>query len=95
MKLDALNRVFDKTVVNAMIRDAMSASDSVDRSLLLAAAELMQHWHHSSELIQSSKPSHDGRLYKREEVLQPEKMTERLRVVNGLVKIQRELTRRK
>jgi len=95
MKLKALNRAFDKTVVDAMIRDAMSASDSVDRSLLLAAAELMQHWHHSSELIQSSKPSHDDRLYKRDEVLQPEEMTERLRVVNGLVRIQRELTRRK
>ena len=78
-----------------MIHDAMSASDSVDRSLLLAAAELMQHWHHSSELILSTKPSHDGRLHKRDDVLQPEEMTERLRVVYGLVKIQRELTRRK
>jgi hypothetical protein len=94
-KLEALNRAFDKTIVDAIIRDAMSASDSVGRSLLLAAAELMEHWHHSSELILSAKPSHDGRLYKRDEVLQPEEMAERLRVVNGLVKIQRELTRRK
>ena len=94
-KLDELNRAFDKTVVDTMIRDAMSTSDSVDRSLLLAAAELMQHWHRSSELIQSTKPSHDGRLYKRDEAFRPDELTDRLRVVNGLVKIQRELTRGK
>lgn len=79
-KLKVLNRAFDKTIVDAIIRDAMSASDSIGRSLLLAAAKLMEHWHHSSELILSAKPSHDGRLHKRDDVLQPEEIGERLTI---------------
>lgn len=92
--LEAFNRSFDKGVVDAIIRDAMSATDSVDRSLLLAAAELMGHWHTSSTLVRSIRDGDIGRDRSREE-LHPGELKERLRVVDGLVKIHRELTRNK
>lgn len=95
MRLEAFDRSFDKTVVDTIVRDAMSTFDSIDRSLRLAAADLMQQWHRSSELVQSTKQDHEGWLCLPGEVLQPEALAERLRVVNGLVKIHRELIREK
>ena len=94
-KLEVFNRSFDKNVVDAIIGDAMAASDSVDRALLLAASELMGHWHKSSSLVRSTEDGVSGRYHPREEALHPEDLKERLRVVDGLVKIHRELTRNK
>ncbi|MDA1013723.1 MAG: hypothetical protein O3A00_04620 [Planctomycetota bacterium] len=94
-KLEAFNRSFDKSVVDAIVGDAMAASDSVDRALLLAASELMGHWHKSSSLVRSTEDGVSGRYHPREKALHPEELKERLRVVDGLVKIHRELTRNK
>ncbi len=94
-RLEAFNRSFDRSVVDAIICDAMSASDSVDRALLLAASDLMGHWHRSSSLVRSTESSVSGRFHPRDENLHPEDLKERLRVVDGLVKIHRELTRNK
>jgi len=94
-RLEAFNRSFDKDVVDAIIGDAMSAADSVERSLLLAAADLMGHWHKSSVLVRSMQKGAVGRFPSQEKVLSPEELKERLRVVDGLVKIHRELTRGK
>jgi hypothetical protein len=91
--LKAFNRSFDRGVVDAIVNDAMLAADSVDRSLLLAAAELMGHWHESSPLVRSAQEDVAGRVYRREEALHSDELQERLRVVDGLVKLHRELTR--
>ncbi len=94
-RLEAFNRAFDESVVNAIIRDAMLAPDSVERALLMAASELMGHWHNSSQLVRSTQRSISERRNARDEVMDPDDMKQRLRVVDGLVKIHRELTREK
>lgn len=94
-RLEAFNRSFDKNIVDSIIRDAMSTTDSVDRALLLAASELMGHWHKTSSLVRSTQDGVSGRYHPREEPLHPEELKERLRVVDGLVRIHRELTRNK
>ncbi len=94
-KLEAFNRSFDKSVVDAIIHDAMLATDSVDRALLLTASDLMGHWHKTSSLVRATEDSASGRYHPREQALEPDELKERLRVVDGLVKIHRELTRDK
>ena len=94
-KLQAFNRSFARDVVDAIVRDAMAATDPVDRALLVAASELMEHWHKSSSLVRSTQEGVNGRHRPREEALRPDELKEQLRVVEGLVKIHRELTRNK
>jgi hypothetical protein len=78
-RLEAFNRSFDANVVDAIIRDAMSAIHSVDRALLLAASELMGRWHTSSSLVRSTQDGVSGRHHPPEEALHPEELKERLR----------------
>jgi hypothetical protein len=94
-RLEEFNRSFNKNVVDVIIHDAMSASDSVDRALLLAASELMGHWHKSSSLVRSTQDGVSGRYHPQEDSFDPEELKDRLRVVDGLVKIHRELYRNK
>ena len=94
-RLEDFNRAFDKGVVDSIIRDALSATDSVDRALLLTAAELMANWHKTSSLVRSTQDGISGHYHPRDEALHLEELKERLRVVDGLVKIHRELTRNK
>ncbi|WP_437191591.1 hypothetical protein [Planctomicrobium sp. SH527] len=94
-KLESFNRSFDASVVTAIIQDAMSATDPVERSLLLAAAELMGYWHKSSPIVRVTQEGASGRFHLQEKSLDSEELKEQLRVVDGLVKIHRELTRNK
>ena len=94
-KLDLLNRSFEKHVIEKILKDAMSATDSVDRCLLISAAELMEHWHKSSMLVRSTEAGVAERNPPGAPVLSPEAFSDRLRIADELVKIHRALTRRK
>ncbi len=94
-RLKELHRSFDANVVEAIIHDAMTMPKGVDRSLMLAAAELMRHWHGSSALVRSTEDGIEEHFLPNEEELHPKDLTQRLRLVDGLVKIHRELTRGK
>lgn len=94
-KLEALNRSFGRSVVDLMVRAALSTTDAVDRALLLAASELMQQWHLSSPVVRSTQDCASGRFPSPDEALSSDELKERLCVVDGLVKIHRELTRNK
>ena len=94
-KLAALKQSFDATVIQAIISDALASANSVDRSLLLMAADLMGDWHESVELIRNAERGLEGRFQGRGDPLEPEELRDKLRVVDGLVKIHRELTRGK
>ena len=60
---------------------------------MLAASELMEHWHKSSDLVRSTQARAGGQWNFDEEMSHSDKLKDRLRIVDGLVKIHRELTR--
>lgn len=93
--LAALKQSFDASIVASIISDAMATADPVERSLLMMAADLMGDWHESVDLVKKAERARDGRLPGRGEPLEPEELRDKLRVVDGLVKIHRELTRNK
>ena len=93
--LTAVKQTFDASVVASIVRDAMATANSVERSLLLMAADLMGDWHESVELLRKAERAHEGCLTGRVEQPEPEELRDKLRVVDGLVKIHRELTRNK
>lgn len=90
-RLEDFNRSFDSSIVDAIIKDAMSAADSIERSLLLAAAELMGSGHASSPLVQSTQNSEADVC----DAFEDPSLRQRLRMIDGLVKIHRELSRNK
>ncbi|SFJ41920.1 hypothetical protein [Planctomicrobium piriforme] len=94
-QLESLNRSFDAHIVEAIVQDAMSVANPVERVLLLAAADLIGSWHKSSFLVRAAQGGVDGRPHLREEPLTREEFKEQFRIVDGLVKIHRELTRSK
>jgi len=47
-KLEALSRTFDNEFIEPLLRDTMSASDPIERSLLLVEADVVGHLHRST-----------------------------------------------
>jgi hypothetical protein len=91
-KLEEFDRSFSSHVIDAILRDAMKAADSVDRTLLLMAAELMGHWHASTTLVRSTREGISGRGQPRAAALQPSEWQEQLQIVNTAIKIHKTLT---
>lgn len=91
--LEALHRSYDKDVVDALIEDAMATTDLVDRSLLLAASELMQQLHRLDPLVRSTQDAVRGRYTPKNVAIHPSEQSDLLRAVDSLSKIQRALMR--
>ncbi len=94
-RLEAFNRSFDKSIVDALIADALSAADPVARSLLMLTAEMMEHWHKTNHLVRWTQEGISQRDLPCEEALHPEQLKERLKIVDAVVKLHRELVRDK
>jgi hypothetical protein len=92
-RLDALHRSFDRQVVQAIIRDALKAANPIQRALLLSAAQLMKSWHESSDLVQSSQAAASGEHSSSQDPSLRATLQDQLKIVDGLVKIHRELLR--
>ena len=94
-KLALLNQTFDSQVIDAIVRDAMSSRDPVDRSLLILASDLMRHWQRSDDMVQISKHGLAAREDLADGVLSSSALKDRLRMVDGIVRIHKELMRGK
>jgi hypothetical protein len=93
-RLLKLDKAFNTEVVEAIIRDAGSAPSGLSRGLLLAAAELVEQWYASSDVVRSSSQRDPlKRVSTRPDPLRSEQLKQRRQIVDSLVKIHRELTR--
>jgi hypothetical protein len=93
-RLLKLDKAFNTEVVEAIIQDAGSAPSGLSRGLLLAAAELMEQWYASSDVVVSSSQRDPmKRVSTRPDPLRSEQLKQRRQIADSLVKIHRELTR--
>jgi hypothetical protein len=92
-RIDDLHRSFDRQIVQAIIRDAQAAGNPIQRAMLLGAAELMESWHESSDLVQSSQAAAAGEHPSSQDPSLRATLQDRLKIVDGLVKVHRELMR--
>ncbi len=90
-RLEAFRCTFDLDVVEALLKDAMSTADSLERCLFLAAAELMGLWYQSLEVVRTAQIQ--GGLSE-DHVPHPRDIRDQLCVVDSFVKLHKELLKR-
>ena len=91
---DAFQRAFEQNVTDAMIRDAVSAADALERSQLLLTAELMERFHKSSPLLRATERAMFDKCPPVVEPMQPTEFKEALQIIESLVKVSQQLRNR-
>lgn len=91
---DHFDRVFERTVVQPLLNEANSSSDSMRRVLLLTAAELTKQWHESNRFVRAARHGVLRCDDPRSGPAISEETNQRRLVVDQLLKIYRELHRK-
>ena len=92
-KFEGFNRSFSATFIAPIVRDAVTATNPEGQSLHLLAADLMRRWHERSELVRDAERGLVGSFIGPDP--QRSELKDDLRIVDRIVKIHRELTRKK
>jgi hypothetical protein len=92
--LDRLNRSFEGSVVEPLLKEATGAPNPLTRVLLMAAADVIERLHESSPLVLSCR-GQGLRRDVREQPISGKELETRMKLVDQLIAIRRELTRKR
>ena len=93
--LDRLIRSFERSVVEPLLEEATVAANPVTGALLMAAADVIERLHDSSPLVLVSRGQGLGRRDVREQPISAKELETRMKLVDQLIAIRRELTRKR
>jgi hypothetical protein len=93
--LDRLDQSFDLLIVEPLLKEATGAVNSMSRALLIAAADVIERLHESSPLVHAGKDRGLGRRDVRQQGVSEKELAARMKWIDQLIVIRRELTRKR